>query len=244
MEAVRACALGCLLAAAIGAGCSLPAEPTTPAVTPATVASSAPAPLAAARLDGDVWSVLRSSAVTAGSLYAFLPDGMLVMSSPGSRVGIGSWKRDAAGALTMVEESRPYAVDVLELTPRQLRLRGHNPGTPVEITLAPAPPPPPVPERFRGEWGAALKDCGVAGTEARLRVEADALRLHESSGQLRAVLPQGNDGLALVAQHPTGDGSTRLAYRHYRLSADGRSLRDISDGDNKGTLVRQRCPAK
>lgn len=175
-----------------------------------------------------------------GTLYAFLADGTLVIGSPGSLPAAGSWKRAPAGGITMVEASRPYAVEILEATPRRLKLRSHNPGTPVEITLAPALAPPPVPQRFQGEWNAKLQDCGTAGNATRLRVAADSIRFHESSGALRAVLPGGNAELAIIASL-SGEGQTRLAYRKYRLAEGGGSLTDVTDGV-QGGLVRRRCP--
>ncbi len=70
-------------------------------------------------------------------LYVFLEDGTLVMAGPGGKPAFGSWKRDN-GALVMIEESIPYKVDILELTNDTFRIRSHNPGEPVEITLVPA----------------------------------------------------------------------------------------------------------
>lgn len=237
MGAQRARAFAILLAAAVVAGCSRP-EQAAPA---SAAAPEAVAP--SASLDDEVWSVKASNAVAPGTLYVFLPDGKLAIASPGSRVGLGSWRRDAAGALTMVEASRPYAVDVLELDAKVLRLRSHNPGPPVDITLEPAAAPAPVPQRFQGEWNAQPKDCGTAGNASRLRIAADSIRFHESAGSLRAVLPQAGDAELAVVARLSGEGQARLAYRQFRLSADGRTLADITDGE-RGGLVRQRCPGK
>lgn len=218
------------------------ATATVPGPGSAPVPASAPAraPVADVRLDDTLWSVTASSAVADGTLYAFLADGTLVIGSPGGLPAAGTWKRGPGGGLTMVEASRPYAVDIVEATPHRLRLRSHNPGTPVEITLAPAGAAQPVPQRFRGEWNARLEDCGEPGTETRLRIGADRIRFHESAGTLRAVLPGGDAELAMVASL-TGEGQTRLAYRKYRLAADGASLVDVSEG-TAGGLVRRRCP--
>ena len=84
-----------------------------------------------------VWKVAASASVSAGMLYVFLEDGTLVMAGPGGKPALGSWKRDD-GALIMVEESIPYRVEILELTSDTFRIRSHNPGAPVEITLVPA----------------------------------------------------------------------------------------------------------
>ena len=42
------------------------------------------------------------------------------------------------GAMTMVEEGLSYPTEILESGPNILRLRSHNPGEPVEMTLVPA----------------------------------------------------------------------------------------------------------
>ena len=42
----------------------------------------------------------------------------------------------------MTEEGIDYTVDILEQEEARLRLRSHNPGEPVEITLVPAAAPP------------------------------------------------------------------------------------------------------
>jgi hypothetical protein len=84
-----------------------------------------------------VWKVSESTSVAPGTLYVFQSDGKLLVTSPGSEPAVGSWKMEN-GALTMVEESLSYPTDILESGPKVLRLRSHNPGEPVEITLVPA----------------------------------------------------------------------------------------------------------
>jgi len=98
-----------------------------------------PAPRASAPASfvNRVWRVTQSSAVTPGTLYVFLADGTLVVTSTGSKPMVGSWTRSKAG-LVMVEESRPYQVEILELTADRFTIRSHNPGEPVDITMAPA----------------------------------------------------------------------------------------------------------
>ena len=84
-----------------------------------------------------VWRVSESSAVAPGTLYAFLSEGTLVIASPHGKPMLGSWRYEN-GALTMEEESIPYAVDVLEMKNDRLKLRSNNPGEPVSITLVAA----------------------------------------------------------------------------------------------------------
>jgi hypothetical protein len=88
-----------------------------------------------------VWTVEASSSVSPGMMYVFLSDGTLVITSPNSRPAFGTWK-DENGKLTMVEESLPYAVDVLALDANRFRIRVRNPGEPVEITFVRAEMPP------------------------------------------------------------------------------------------------------
>jgi hypothetical protein len=84
-----------------------------------------------------VWRVSESSGVAAGTLYVFLSEGTLVITSPNSKPALERWKYEG-GALTMVEEGIPYKVDILKLTKDEFRIRSNNPGEPVEVTLVPA----------------------------------------------------------------------------------------------------------
>ena len=84
-----------------------------------------------------VWRVGTSSSVAPGTLYVFLAEGTLVITSPNGKPALGTWKYES-GALTMVEEGIPYKVDVLQLSKDEFKIRSHNPGKPVEITLVSA----------------------------------------------------------------------------------------------------------
>lgn len=85
-----------------------------------------------------VWQVRESSAVAPGTLYVFLSEGTLVITSPHSRPTLGTWKQQSDG-LTMIEDGIPYRIDVLALNDKEFRIRSHNPGEPIEIALIPAP---------------------------------------------------------------------------------------------------------
>ena len=84
-----------------------------------------------------VWRVSESSSVAPGTLYVFLSEGTLVITSPNSKPALGRWKFEGM-ALTMVEDGIPYKIDVLKLSKTEFRIRSHNPGQPVEITFVPA----------------------------------------------------------------------------------------------------------
>ncbi len=43
----------------------------------------------------------------------------------------------------MVEEPIPYRTEIVKLTGGEFRIRSHNPGGAVEVTLVPAKTPPP-----------------------------------------------------------------------------------------------------
>ncbi|HYE39780.1 MAG TPA: hypothetical protein VEB23_07600, partial [Ramlibacter sp.] len=91
--------------------------------------------------------------------------------------------------------------------------------------------------RFHGEWTGDLADCGRS-SETRLRIAADSVRFHESSGAILSVTEHSADEITVTAAL-TGEGTTFRNQRRWRLSPDGRSLRDVTEGAG---LVRHRCP--
>ena len=212
-----------------------------PAASAAPAAAAAPVPLAIETLTSQVWQVTASRAVAAGSLYVFLADGALLVGTPGSTLAQGRWRREG-DRLVMVEESQSHPAEVLELRPDRLRLRSHNPGSPVEMTLQPvAAAAPPLPGRFHGTWAADARACAPPGAESRLELGEDTVRFHESSGTVLAAVPDARNAqqLDLVARLH-GEGSTRLAWRRYRLARGGASLIDVTDASQPG-LARVRC---
>ena len=84
-----------------------------------------------------VWSVAKSTAVARGTLYVFLSDGTLVVTSVKGKPSLGKWSFEN-GRLTMVEEGLPFRVDILDLREDEFRIRSQNPSGAVEITLVPA----------------------------------------------------------------------------------------------------------
>ncbi len=102
------------------------------------------APAAAPSFENRVWRVAESTAVAPGQLYVFFSDGTLVITSATGTPALGTWKRDGDG-IVMIEEGRPYRVEVLALTDAEFSIRSHNPGPPVDIRFvradgAAAPP--------------------------------------------------------------------------------------------------------
>ncbi|MGH7798883.1 MAG: hypothetical protein ACREQ2_28795 [Candidatus Binatia bacterium] len=92
---------------------------------------------AAASFVNKVWQVSSSSGVAAGTLYVFLSEGTLLITSPNSKPALGTWKY-GGGALTLVEEGIAYKTDILRLTASEFQIRSNNRGQPVETTLVPA----------------------------------------------------------------------------------------------------------
>ena len=119
--------LGMMMLALSLASCSRAPPPARP--EPALPASASPMSFV-----DTVWRVRASSTVAPGTLYVFLSEGTLVIASEGNKPLLGTWHYEN-GQLTMVEESIPYRIEVLSLTGDEFRIRSHNPGEPVDITL-------------------------------------------------------------------------------------------------------------
>ena len=88
-----------------------------------------------------VWQVSNSSGVAAGTLYVFLSEGTLLITSTNSKPALGTWKYEGR-ALTMIEEGILYKTDILRLSAAEFKIRSNNPGQPVETTFVPAESPP------------------------------------------------------------------------------------------------------
>jgi hypothetical protein len=127
---------------------SMAESPTAPIAPKAPAAIEAPEPVeGAAMVEAEVpafvdkvWRVRESTDVEPGTAYAFLRDGTLVIdSSDGMDMPMrGHWNFEG-GALTMTEEGIDYQTDIIQLDDNLFRIRSHNPGGAVEITLVPDP---------------------------------------------------------------------------------------------------------
>jgi hypothetical protein len=100
-----------------------------------------PAPAAAADqpppFANRVWKVAASSGVEPGTLYVFLGDGTLLITSSHGTPSLGRWEAAGKG-VTLVEEGQRYPTEVLALTADTFGIRVRSPGTPLDITLVPA----------------------------------------------------------------------------------------------------------
>lgn len=124
---------------------SVPAPVATSTAVPsaATVATPATADAIPAFVD-KVWRVGPGSGVEAGTTYAFLRDGTLLIDAPHGTPSKGRW-RYANGRFTMIEEGIAYATDIVSLDATHFVIRSHNPGGAVEIAMV-ADPDAPVPQ--------------------------------------------------------------------------------------------------
>ena len=124
---------------------SAPAEPATPPpqATPATPAPTPPSDTTPAdnttpAFVDKVWRVEAGGTVEAGSTYAFLSGGTLVIDAPHGTPMTGAWAY-ADGKLTMTEEGMTYPTDIGLLDAGHFTIRSHNPGGMVEIAMVAAP---------------------------------------------------------------------------------------------------------
>jgi hypothetical protein len=125
---------------------SAPVEPATPppqASTPppsSTLPADMPPPPAdetrPAFVD-KVWRVEAGGTVEAGTTYAFLDGGRLVVDAPHGTPMTGSWAY-VDGKLTMTEEGIAYPTDIVSLDASHFTIRSHNPGGVVEIAMVAA----------------------------------------------------------------------------------------------------------
>lgn len=115
------------------ASVSTPVATSSAVPSAATVATPATADAIPAFVD-KVWRVGPDSGVEAGTTYAFLRDGTLVIDAPHGTPSKGRW-RYAGGRFTMIEEGLAYATDIVSLDAMHFVIRSHNPGGAVEIAM-------------------------------------------------------------------------------------------------------------
>ncbi len=119
--------------------------------------ATAPAPTTTAPIFANkVWKVSRSSGVEPGTIYVFLSDSTLLITSSHGTPALGRWTY-VGDTLTLIEEGIPYRARVTKLDPNELSLRLAERGTPLEITLVPHTPPTP-----ESPAGTAGSDGGAA----------------------------------------------------------------------------------
>jgi len=100
-----------------------------------------------------------------------------------------------------------------------------------------APSKPEIPAGFRGEWNADLKACGSGRSDSRLFVSPDQVFFYESIGEVKSVVVTGHT--LEVSMEMAGEGERWDSTHRFRLSDDGKTLTDITEGEG---FARQRCP--
>ena len=190
-----------LVAATIAAGVTGAAQaPTKP--RPAMTAAKA------SSFVNRVWVVVASSGVAPGTLYVFLSDGALVISSKGNPPGVGRWSGSAAG-LVMTEEGRDYKADVVELTVDRFRLRVHNPGELTDITFAPA--------AQRAEGPGDPGPGAISPLPTTYRCGDETYRLAFEEGMAYVTLPDGT-AVSLARLKQNDEAATRRTYTNGRMT--------------------------
>lgn len=123
-------ALPGLLSLLMLAACSRPAEepPATPPTPVAAAAAPAPQPEPAAdtrrQLLNHVWELTSPEGRPPRSIYVFLPDGSLLMTSCVETYRIASWKLDAGKQIEIREDAQTrYLAAITELTDSTLKLK-------------------------------------------------------------------------------------------------------------------------
>jgi hypothetical protein len=95
-----------------------------------------------ARLTGKVWLVAEPPGRAPGSLYVFVSDGTLLMTSCVETYRLARWRAEADGRLVVTEDpATRYEVRVLEAGERELRLRLQLVNETVDLRLRAAAAP-------------------------------------------------------------------------------------------------------
>jgi len=142
MRLGRAATFGTVVLAALFAGCT-PSQDSTQPSTPI----NAPAPpiaatdLPAAPLVNTVWRVTTANRAP-GTLFVFLSNGTLMMTSCVEVYRLATWKAESADTLTIVEDTAvQYTADIQALSQGSLSLRLNLRTEQVDLTLEPAKAP-------------------------------------------------------------------------------------------------------
>ena len=142
MRMGRAATFGTVVLMALFAGCT-PSQDTTQRSTPV----NAPAPpiaatdLAAGPLVNTVWRVTSANRAP-GTLFVFLSNGTLVMTSCVEVYRLATWRAESADRLTIVEDTAvQYTADIRALSQDSLSLRLNLRSEQVDLTLEAAQAP-------------------------------------------------------------------------------------------------------
>jgi len=100
----------------------------------------------------------------------------------------------------------------------------------------------PIPAGFNGTWHESLAEC-ASSTPPTLLIGKNGFKSHGMTGKLRAVVSDLPDEVAFIAEITDEDHQKWLKTFHYKLSANGKSMKDvIDDPELAQTLVK--CSTK
>jgi hypothetical protein len=95
-----------------------------------------------------------------------------------------------------------------------------------------------IPDQYLGTYDRDVAACASAGSEERLEITQEALRFHESIGEVRGFRP-GDDGSILVEADFQGEGERWRNSLRLRRGAGGTLVVTQPDGSS---LARIPCP--
>ncbi len=99
-----------------------------------------------------------------------------------------------------------------------------------------------VPPAFLGEWRYEVKDCRNDADDSKMFIRPNRLEFYASEGSILSVKIHSAREVSITARL-SGEGETSDEVVRLRMSADGRSIADVSDGEVE-PFTRKRCPRR
>ena len=99
-----------------------------------------------------------------------------------------------------------------------------------------------VPPAFLGEWRYELTDCRNDADDSYLFIRPNRLEFYASEGPILDVKVHSARDISIKARL-SGEGETSVEVTRFRLSADGKSIADITDPVGP-PFTRKRCPKR
>lgn len=97
-----------------------------------------------------------------------------------------------------------------------------------------------IPPAFQGTWRSEPAPCrATVSDESQLRIDADSLRFHESSGRVVSVVQRGLHQIGVIAEL-SGEGESWLHVSRLTLEPSGDRLA-VEVAGAAGVLTRFRC---
>ena len=99
-----------------------------------------------------------------------------------------------------------------------------------------------VPPAFLGEWRYEVKDCRNDADDSKMFIRPNRLEFYASEGPILAVKVHSPRDISITARL-SGEGETHTGVTCLRLSADGKSIADVTDPIGP-PFTRKRCPRR